>query len=205
MMSDDDMADKSAPCVSQVTSLTLLAGVRRLDREAWFSLVGLYGPLVYDWCRHQGLQSADAADVVQEVFRTVWQNIAEFRRDRPEDSFRGWLWKITRSRICDQYRVRAGQPCAMGGTTANARWLEIAKQEPEDLPESAVDGGPLRRALEYVRAEFRDGTWEAFCRAVMTRQPTAEIAADLGISVNAVRKAKSRVLRRLREEFGDLA
>jgi RNA polymerase sigma-70 factor (ECF subfamily) len=205
MVFDGDMADKSAPSVSQVTSLTLLARARNLDREAWFRLVSLYSPLVYDWCRHQGLQSADAADVVQEVFRTVWQNIAEFRRDRPEDSFRGWLWKITRSRICDQYRAQASLPRAIGGSSAHVRWLEVAEQDPGAVPESAGNGGPLQHALEYVRAEFRDGTWEAFCRAVMTRQPTAEIAADLGISVNAVRKAKSRVLRRLREEFDDFA
>ena len=200
----DETANKSDSCLANMTSLTLLDRVRQFDREAWSRLVGIYGPLVYDWCRHQGLQSADAADVVQEVFRTVWQNFANFRRDRPGDSFRAWLWNITRSRVCDNYRAQASQPQAIGGSTANVRWQEISEKEPEDLSGSVVDNGPLRRALEYIRPEFRDGTWEAFYRAVMTRQPTAEIAADLGISVNAVRKAKSRVLGRLREEFGDL-
>ena len=138
--------------------------------------------------------------MVQEVFRTVWQNIAGFRRDRPTDSFRGWLWSITRSRVCDHYRARTGHPRAFGGTTAHARWQDIAENEAESPPGSSVDDGPLRRALEYIRPEFRDGTWEAFCRAVVARQPTAEIADELGVSVNAVRKAKSRVLRRLREE-----
>lgn len=62
----------------------------------------------------------------------------------------------------------------------------------------------LRRALESIRSEFEEKTWEAFRRSVLEGEPTAGIAADLGLSTNAVRQYKSRVLRRLRRELGDL-
>jgi RNA polymerase sigma-70 factor (ECF subfamily) len=55
-----------------------------------------------------------------------------------------------------------------------------------------------------VRGEFEERTWEAFRRTVLDAQPTDETAAALGVTPAAVRKARSRVLRRLRERLGDL-
>jgi RNA polymerase sigma-70 factor (ECF subfamily) len=200
-------SDGSSSRASNLTSLTLLERVRSHDEDAWERLVSLYGPLVYDWCRYQGLQAADAADVVQEVFGTVSKRIAEFRRNRPGDSFRGWLWSVTRSRIYDYFRSRRAQLDAVGGTDAMRRWEQIPDEEPAIYtnPASQMSAdSPVSRALGLIRPEFRDRTWQAFWRAAVAGEKTADIAADLGISLNAVRKAKSRVLRRLREEFGNL-
>jgi RNA polymerase sigma-70 factor (ECF subfamily) len=61
-----------------------------------------------------------------------------------------------------------------------------------------------RRAMALVQGEFATQTWTAFWRAVVEGQLTRDIAADLGVSATAVRMAKSRVLRRLRQEVGDL-
>jgi len=57
--------------------------------------------------------------------------------------------------------------------------------------------------MQLVRAEFEDRTWEAFRRAVLDGQQPAHIAEDLRMSVNAVYKSKSRVLRRLRQELSE--
>src|SRR5262249_43802230 len=87
------------------TSLTLLDWVRKQDPAAWRRLVNLYSPLVMNWCRRRyGLQSADAEDVGQEVFRAVAEKIRDFRRDRPGDSFRAWLRRITHSKAIDELR-----------------------------------------------------------------------------------------------------
>ncbi len=67
-----------------------------------------------------------------------------------------------------------------------------------------ADAAILPQALQLVRAEFENRTWEAFWRAAIEGQLPADIAADLGMSVQAVYKAKSRVLRRLRGELGEL-
>jgi RNA polymerase sigma-70 factor (ECF subfamily) len=64
--------------------------------------------------------------------------------------------------------------------------------------------GLLHRAMEMVKAEFEPRTWNAFWRSAIENEPTAEIGAHLGITANSVRQAKSRVLRRLREELGEL-
>jgi RNA polymerase sigma-70 factor (ECF subfamily) len=80
------------------------------DPNAWRRLARLYRPGVYAWCRRAGLQSADATDVGQEVFLAVVKGIATFRRDRPGDSFRGWLFGIARHKIKDHWRRQACRP-----------------------------------------------------------------------------------------------
>ena len=55
-----------------------------------------------------------------------------------------------------------------------------------------------------MRAEFESKTWQAFWRVTVDGLATASAAAELGLSGPAVRMAKSRVLRRLREEVGEL-
>jgi RNA polymerase sigma-70 factor (ECF subfamily) len=55
-----------------------------------------------------------------------------------------------------------------------------------------------------IRPEFRPATWEAFQRQAVGGEPAEAVAADLGLTVNAVLIAKSRVLSRLRQEAGGL-
>ncbi len=208
--SANDPADPPVPVPTEPSSSihsTLLLGIRRHDADAWERVVGMFSPLIYDWCRQQGVAAADAPDVLQEVFRAVYRDIGKFRRERPEDSFRGWLWTVTRNRIRDHFRARSRQAPAHGGTDAWHRFQELPDREPEDDRDSDtsnITSSPLHRALELVRNDFGSITWQAFRRVAVERHAAAEVAADLGISVNAVRKAKARVLRRLREEFGEL-
>jgi RNA polymerase sigma-70 factor (ECF subfamily) len=197
---------ESADSSSSVHS-TLLNAVRMRDPEAWQQLVQLFSPLIYDWCRQQGLQKADAGDVTQDVFQAVMKGLGSFRRDRPEDSFRGWLWTITRNKIHDFYRAQAMRPSAYGGAEAWDKMQQVPEEEPlsqTTTGTSDVSISPLHRAIEIVRNDFNESTWQAFWRATIENQQAATVSVDLGMSVNAVRKAKARVLRRLRDEFGDL-
>ena len=188
------------------TSTGLLQRVKADDPKAWQRLVDLYGPLVYRWCRLSGLQSQDAADVVQEVFGTVAARVAEFHRADKNDSFRGWLRAITRNKIGDHFRRLKGQPQAQGGSGAQERIRAIP--EPPPLPptaDSAQEDGLLsHRAVELVRAEFEERTWRAFWRVAAEGQSPSHVAEDLGMTLHAVYKAKSRVLCRLRRQLAEL-
>jgi RNA polymerase sigma-70 factor, ECF subfamily len=187
------------------TSPTLLDRLRRQDPEGWRRHVRLYGPLIYRWCRRARLQQDDAADVAQEVFRTVAARINDFRCERPGDTFRGWLWTITRFKIGDHLRRLERQPHAAGGTDAHAAIENLPEQLPDD-EESAADFSALvHRAMELVKAEFAERTWQAFWRTAVEGQAPKDVAAELGVTPDAVRMAKSRVLRRLRDELPDLA
>ena len=186
------------------TSCSLIERVRSFDPAAWRRLCEVYGPIVYRWAKAKGLQATDAADVGQEVFRTVAQKIASFRRDRPGDTFRGWLWTITRNQVRLFHRKRQGRPVARGGTDAQ----RLLAEQPDLFDESAAEPNDaeakkslVHRALELIRHDFQHQTWQAFLRLAMAGQSAVEIAEELGMTPAAVRQAKYRVLTRLHDEL----
>lgn len=190
------------------TSFSLLDAVRANDPQAWECLVEVYAPLVDYWARRADLAPEDRADLLQEVFRSVAANIAQFRRDRPGDIFRGWLWTITCNRLADWLRTRANLPRPAGGSVTLSLLHEIPNREPPEPEDTMVPGSrraSLLRAVEQIRAEFEDSSWRAFLRTVVDGLLSREAADELGTPPAAIRKAKSRVLQRLREVFGDLA
>jgi RNA polymerase sigma-70 factor (ECF subfamily) len=185
----------------------LLARVRAREQSAWDRLVHLYTPLVCHWCQRAGLQPADVQDVGQEVFKAVWRSIETFRRDRPSDSFRGWLRTITRSKIADFYRHQQAQAVAAGGSDAMTRAYEVPApgwDESDTETDHAETSWLYQRAVELIRAVFTEKTWLAFQAYVLEGQTPAEVAARLEISVASVYTAKSRVLKRLHDEFDEL-
>ncbi|MHC4405110.1 MAG: RNA polymerase sigma factor, partial [Planctomycetota bacterium] len=176
------------------------------EPDAWCRLAGLYGPLVYHWCRQSGLKGEEAADVVQEVFAAVATGVADFRGEQPKGSFRAWLRTIARNKVSDHFRRRQGQVEAKGGSTAQQRLLEIPQptELSDEVSSPEAENALWRRAVEFVRAEFEDRTWEAFWQVTVGRRVPAEVADNLGMTVDAVYQAKSRVLRRLRQELSEL-
>jgi len=187
------------------TSSSLLDRVRARDAVAWQRLSDVYGPLVYYWCRTGGLSPEDSADVVQEVFRSVATGIDAFRIDRPGDSFRGWLRVIARNKMHDWFRRRKGEVVAAGGSTAHDRLQEVPDDllDAESSPETEGQG-IVRRAMELIRLEFEEGTWQAFWQTTVEGRSPADVATALGLSKLSVYQAKSRVLKRVRRELEGL-
>ncbi len=193
-----------SPASPGSTASNLLGQVKANDGPAWQRLAALYAPLVYSWARRAGLQAEDAADVVQEVFRAVFTHIADYESGSRSGSFRAWLWTITRNKLKDHWRRQQRQPHAVGGSDAQERLLQLPVAE-DFLEEEPVGSGGsvLHRALERIRAQFEERTWQAFWRVTAEGQGPAEVAAALGMSVNAVYVARSRVLAHLRQELGE--
>ena len=187
------------------TSATLINRAKANETEAWSRLSDLYGPLAY-WCRRSGVNAHDSADIVQEVFQALAANLKRFRKERSGDSFRGWLWTITRNKIRDHFRAAGRRPAAIGGTDAHIRFLNEAEQvviAKHDSTNVQRPDSPVDAALESIRGEFTDHTWRAFWLSVISSENATQVAAELEMSPNAVRLAKWRVLRRLKEILGD--
>jgi len=195
-----------------MTSASLLAGVRLRDADAWRRMVKLYTPLVRYWCRKAGLAHDAMDDLVQETFAAVLRGLPKFERSPNGGSFRGWLRTIARNKLNDYFRGRRDKTAAAGGTEAHLNLGNLADPLAADIAAEAFDeAGPadareatetglvFRAAVELIRTEFEPLTQQAFWATTVEERPPAEVAAQLGITLNAVYKAKSRVLRRLRE------
>ncbi len=204
-MSEDP--DRVTPLPTHPTRYSLLERVKGHDQRAWDNLVYIYSPLVYHICRRWQVRGADADDTVQEVFQAVAAGINTFEREQNGvvRTFRSWLGGIARNKLADFFRRQQRQPRAPGGSEAYEQLHELSAPEaPEEADVEAVRG-VCHRALELLRGEFAAQTWQAFWRTAVDGQPAPAIAAELNMSPAAVRKAKSRVLHRLKEELGELA
>jgi RNA polymerase sigma-70 factor (ECF subfamily) len=181
------------------TSLTLLEKVRQNDRAAWERLVSLYTPLVYYWCNRAGLQRADAEEVGQEVFTAVARSLATFSHDQAGASFRGWLREITRCEILDHRPPPGG--VGAGGSSAQELLAGVPTIGEDDALLSVEKSLLYSRAVELLESSFEPKTRRAFW-LLLGGASAKEVAAELQMSASAVYTAKSKVLTRLREEFG---
>lgn len=194
------------PPSSEGTSPTLLARLRVADPAAWQRLVQVYSPLVFTWCRRVGLSSDDAADVMQDVWAAVATAVPRFDGSGGGATFRGWLYTITRNKLTDFYRRLALRPVAEGGSSAQARWAELPESEPGESLADPQTGtaGVMQRAIEVIRTDFEPVTFRAFWATAIDGRSAAEVATELGVTVAVVYQSKSRVLRRLKQEFQGL-
>jgi RNA polymerase sigma-70 factor (ECF subfamily) len=206
-MSDSSKRPYDPDRESTATSRSLLERVKADDGEAWDRLVSLYAPLVFRWCQGGRLNPDEASDVFQEVFQAVAMHIGDFRKQRNSDTFRGWLRTITRNKIYDHLRRKGREPQGVGGTISQSRFAQLPDQQSSpEVSEFAIseERALFYRALELIRSEFSDRTWQAFWRTAVDDQLARDVALELSMTPGAVRVAKSRVLRRLRDELGDL-
>lgn len=149
--------------------------------------------------------------MLQDVFSAVASHLNRFRKDRPGDTFRGWLMVIARSKAMDYFNRRNREPAGAGGTEASMRLQEILDPgahvrmdaEKPDADEDVIFNDVLLRALDSIKDEFHERTWQAFWKVVVEGRAAADVAADLSMKPGTVRVSKSRVLLRLRHELGD--
>jgi RNA polymerase sigma-70 factor (ECF subfamily) len=185
------------------TSASLLERLRlQPDAGAWQRLIDLYEPLIRGWLRRHDLQPADSDDLVQEVLRALVEEIPGFTHNGRPGAFRCWLRTITVKRLRRFWRAGRYRADAAGGSDweEHLRQLEDPTSGLSKLWDDEHDRHILRKLLAMIEPDFQPSTWQAFCRLVLDGVAADAVATDLGLSVNAVTIAKSRVLQRLRQE-----
>ena len=173
------------------------------DEPAWAEFVEIYEPLIHQLARRRGLQPADAADLAQDVFRTVARAIEHYDPDPALGSFRAWLSRIARN-LTVNLLVAQNRHLRGSGDSEVRRLLE--EQPAPEAEDTILFDGEYRRRLfawaaDRVRGEFRDATWQAFWKTGVEGCDPRAVAIELGMSPGAVYIAKSRVMARLRREI----
>lgn len=182
------------------TSTSLLVRLRQSDdREAWDRFVTLYGPLIFRWARRTGLRDDDATDLVQDVMAVLVKKLPQFQYDKTK-SFRAWLKTVTMNRWRDLQRRRS-VPMAPATDSEIAR---IPDPLANDFWEREFRQQVVARALVLMQQDFESATWEACKRYVFSEESPDDLAAEYGISVWTIYSAKSRLVKKLRDELGGM-
>jgi RNA polymerase sigma-70 factor (ECF subfamily) len=187
---------------SPLTRASLLVQLRDgANDAAWQEFMRIYGPVVYGFARRRGLQDADAADLMQDVMRSVSTAIGRLNYDRSQGTFRGWLFTITRNKVFNFLSARRLRPQGSGDSSTN-RLLASQADESDgaDVWELEYQRRLAALAMERIQAEFQQSTWQAFWLTAVEGMTAADAAKQVGISPGAIYVAKSRVLARLKDE-----
>lgn len=189
------------------TPLSLLDRLRqRPDAAGWQRLVDLYTPLLQAWLRRYALQPSDVDDVVQEVLAVLIRELPHFNHNGRPGAFRCWLRTVLVHRLRKLWDRQQPHATAAGGSEFLKHLQEL--QDPASglsrLWDQEHDRFIVRRLLQMIEPDFAPSTWKAFQRLVLDGADADQVAAELGLSLNAVCIAKSRVLCRLRQEIEGL-
>jgi RNA polymerase sigma-70 factor (ECF subfamily) len=173
--------------------------------DDWRRLLDLYQPLLRTWMARAGVAASDVQDLSQEVLLVVFREVGGFERRGP-GAFRAWLRTILAHRVRDYFRGQKYRPTATGDSDFLRRLDEL------ESPESALsrlwdrehDEHVAASLMRRVQGDFAPATWQAFRRHVLEGEAAVRVAEELGLSLNSVLLAKSRVLKRLRQELAGL-
>ena len=191
------------------TSLSLLERLQdrsRPDNESWSRMVVVYSPLILNWLRRSGLEGQDADDVVQETLAVVFRRLPEFQKNERTGSFRAWLRTIAVNCLRDFWKARNRRKAGAGMGSGSDDVQQMLEQlsDPTSALSAIWDREHDRHVTQYllqtIQPEFSEQNWQAFLRVAVQGEPAKEVAQSLGITVNAVYIARSRVLTRLRQE-----
>jgi len=188
------------------TRPSLLLQIREpANHAAWEAFVRIYAPLIHGYCRRHELQDADAADVAQEVMRSVMTAIRRFEYDPGRGSFRGWLLTVTRNKVNTFLGARARRPQPASESTLLARIEAPNGATEEDRWDADYRQRLFEWACDKARQEIKPATWQAFSLTALDNQSAEEASAATGLSAGAVYVARSRVTARLRQLLSSVA
>jgi RNA polymerase sigma-70 factor, ECF subfamily len=171
--------------------------------EAWRRLDFLYRPLIYTWLlRSDATLGVEVEDLIQEVMSVLIQELPRFRHNRRKGAFRAYLRQMTLYRLQAFWQSRGKRPVLLQKESADALLMEL--EDPQsDLSHKWDEEHNLhvmKGLIELIKPEFNATTWKAFTRYFIDGAEPTAVAAELGIQVAAVYLAKSRILKRLRQE-----
>ena len=117
-----------------------------------------------------------------------------------------WLRQVAtnRAKAFRKASRKRGQAAGDGEAERHLDQLEDPNSDLARQWDRDYDAHLLGKLLTAVRPDFEPATWQAFTRFALDGLTAAATAQELGVTESAVVQAKFRVLKRLREEAGDL-
>lgn len=171
------------------TSTGLLYRLSQGEDAAWRLVTSTFREPIFRFCRHMGLPAADADDATQQTMLCFVERYRAGRYDRRRGRLSKWLFGIARNRVLAADRSRSRRSAQ----------LQLYRIECESVWDREFEPTMARLCLDRMLREFGPRKYWIFHRYVMDKQPSDLVAAEFGISAEAVRMTKHRALARLKE------
>jgi RNA polymerase sigma-70 factor, ECF subfamily len=174
------------------------------DDAAWEDLVKEHTRRVYGLCFRFTRKHSDAQDLTQDVFLRVFQTLGTFRSD--EASFTGWLIRITRNLLIDNYRRSGNDRVTWSIEDQDGiEWMATSTELPDQALAWREANDLLRASLARLSPELR----EPIVFSDLEELKYRETAVILGIPEGTVKSRLNRgraelakVMRRCRPQVG---
>jgi len=164
-------------------------------------MLNIYTPLLRRWLASYQLPESDIDDVMQDVFQTLFKEIAKFRHNAPTGAFRRWLRLTVVNRLNWHWRdVKSERRLKSEAVEGILTSMIDPNSDPNLTWDREHDSYVAQTILALVEPHFSVTTWEAFRLQVMEGLKAQAAADQLGTTINAALIAKSRVMKALREE-----
>jgi RNA polymerase sigma factor (sigma-70 family) len=134
--------------------------------------------------------SADAEDVIQEIFLQVWQSAARF--DESKGSEAVFITMIARRRFIDRLRKAKTEPVF---DSSSEVFESMEWSDPTASPQVSAEAEQALRALSGIRSEHR----QVLELGLLHGLTQMEIASRLGLPLGTVKSFMRRGLIQVRE------
>jgi RNA polymerase sigma-70 factor (ECF subfamily) len=153
--------------------------------------IDAYGPLVWSLARRLCPRNADAEDVVQEIFITLWKSAGQYDPDVASEAT--WVTTVARRKLIDLRRKLARR----GETDEVGEDMPSSTPGQAELAERADEAARASRALSELRTEQRSVLELAVLHGLTYEQVAAKLAMPLGTVKTHARRGLMRVRERL--------
>jgi len=201
--------DQQVPVLTSITSTQLLAELLSpANAKAWGQFEHRYRPVIVAIARRRGLGEDTAEDAAQQTLLEFFKNYSVRKYDRSKGRLRHWLLGIARRQISNLYR-NMPREFQLPDCTSQTNVFERQADPEGDAHLDEVELAEWRRgiyeeAMVQVRQQFDERTVRAFELHGLQGKPAKEVAAELGLSENAVFLAKHKIVKRIQELISQL-
>ena len=178
----------------ETTRATLLEKVRNCQPDAQKEFDFIYRPIIERYAL-QFVRSLDADVIVTDVIARFV--LAPIQYDPEIGKFRHLLMVAVHRRWLDLLRERKRDPAQLPGNLLEGVQMVLAEITDDDCRNAKI-----RTAFASIRGDFEPLAGNIFERVHFDGERAVDVAADLGMTPNAVRQAAHCVMKRLRKELG---
>ncbi|MCW5961348.1 MAG: sigma-70 family RNA polymerase sigma factor [Pyrinomonadaceae bacterium] len=178
----------------ETSDAALVKKCRRGDEISWNALVDRYQRLIFAVPRRAGLSEAQSADILQEVFLTLFEKLDEI--ERPE-KIRSWL--VTTAKFKTWSAVRSEKGFYSAQTEEEMEFEMASLKDEAPLAEEKLIELEQQHQIRTALKELEERCQKILSMIYLTEPSAsyAEVAEAIGVGSTSISPLRARCLKKL--------